>query len=97
MLKIKPKKRKPMRPTLYAKVVDLEGGYDNEEEFIRKHHKIGDVFQVTDIDMGGWHTDIYEGDKCYNSVYFDFFLDAECTQSVDIFDDPEFNPYKRVV
>ena len=79
--------------TLYAKVVNLTGGYKNHQEFIRKNHKLNDVFKVTGIDMGSWHTDVFEGDKCYNSVFFDFFLDAECTKPHDIYEDPEFNPY----
>ena len=87
--------RREMPKTLYAKVMRLHGGFDDEQEFIRQNYKIGDVFKVTAVDMGKWHTDIYEGDKVYNSIYFDFFLDAECTQPHDIYEDPYFNPYLR--
>ena len=78
---------------IYAKVVTLDGGYDCEQEKIRRDHKIGDVFEVYDIDMGSCHTDIYEGKDCYNSVYFEFFSDFECTKPYDIYSDPVFNPY----
>ena len=78
---------------IYAKVVTLDGGYEHEEEKIRRDHKIGDVFEVYDIDMGSCHTDIYEGRDYYNSVYFEFFSDFECTEPYDIYSDPVFNPY----
>ena len=97
MILFKPQKNREMKNKLYAKVVTLEGGYKKEQETIRTHHKIGDIFEVTYMEMGSWHTDVYEGDEYYNSVYFEFFADAECTQPIDIYEDPDFNPYKRVV
>lgn len=80
---------------LYAKVVTFDAGFEYDKEQIRANHTLGDVFEVTLIDMGGCHTDVYEGDKYYNSVFFDFFLDAECTKPHDIYEDPDFNPYLR--
>jgi hypothetical protein len=55
---------------------------------------IGDEYEVSNIYMGRWMTDIYlKGkDKRYNSVMFDFYEDGE---KLDIFKDDRWNPYIR--
>lgn len=82
-----------MEIKVYAKVVCTDNGYESDQETLKKYHKLGDVFEVTKIDMGFCHTYIYEGDVCYNSVHFDFYLDKECTKPYSIYDDPLLNLY----
>lgn len=81
---------------LFAKIVNLECGYDNGEILKNRGYQLGHVFEVKAIAMGASHTTItMANDERYNSVHFDFFLDKECTKEHDIYNDPLYNPYVR--
>lgn len=85
--------------TIYAKFVHPNSGYDKGEFARSKGLVVGDSYFVEYISMGQSYTDIYlrgYGDKLsdgFNSVYFEFFEDAECTIHIDIYSDARTNPY----
>ena len=80
--------------TIYAVVETLRAGYDCEEEMVKSlGFKVGDKFEVEDIDMGGSSTSIYLKDfpnQPFNSVFFEF---EENGKELGIYDDTRFNPY----
>ena len=80
--------------TIYAVVETLRAGYDCEEEMVKSlGFKVGDKFEVEDIDMGGSSTSIHLKDfpnQPFNSVFFEF---EENGKELDIYDDTRFNPY----
>lgn len=55
---------------------------------------VGQIYNVENVVMGRWHTDIYlKGRKDnYNSVMFDFYEDGK---EIDIYSDERYNPYLR--
>ena len=69
-----------------------DGGYDADKKLASKYLVPGTDYEVYDIDMGSWMTDIYLiGHKYgFNSIYFDFYEDGK---EIDIYKDPRFNPY----
>lgn len=79
---------------LFAKVVDLDCGYDHGKYPREKGLKVGDVFEVAAVHMSATYTTIVdEAENRFNSVHFEFFLDKECTKPHDIYNDPLYNPY----
>lgn len=79
---------------LFAKVVTFQGGYDCDKKDIKASgYQIGDMFEVSFVDMGQSYTSIYDAkdNKSYNSVYFDFFNDMG--NQIDIYKSPYYNPY----
>ena len=72
---------------LYAVLVEYDAGHKSEQETIKTlDMKIGDKFLVDDIDIYGFHTDVYLTDfpnQTFNSVFFDFV--DEDGNEVDIY------------
>lgn len=80
---------------IIAKVRTMNGGWECEQKaFAEKGFQVGQTFNVTSIDMGGFCTYIkLEGQEgSFNSVYFDFF-DTITENKVDVYKDKRFNPY----
>lgn len=77
---------------LIAKVKTLNAGWEQEKkEMEEKGFNIGDVFEVTEIDMGGFSTYIQlENIKGkFNSVFFEFY-DVITNELIDIYSDERF-------
>lgn len=82
--------------TIYAKVSSLTNGYPHDIAKLNELNlNIGDVVEVSRIEMGHSSTSIYLKDHkgSFNSVNFQFLEDEK---PLDIFEDPRFNPYKRL-
>ena len=77
---------------IVAKVVTLDAGYNSEQIKVRElNWKIGDEFEVDDISVGGFHTDIIlKGLGSFNSVFFEIYEDGK---PLNIFGDKRFNKY----
>ena len=75
-----------------AKVVTLDAGYNSEQVEVRElNWKIGDEFEVEDISIGGFHTNItLKGLGNFNSVFFEIY---ENGKPLNIFGDKRFNKY----
>lgn len=79
---------------LYAICDDLSCGFSHDQEYLIKNNfKIGDKFEVEDINMGQSYTSVFlKGyPYCFNSVNFRF--EDENGNDIDIFNDPRYNPY----
>ena len=74
-----------------VKVMHPDAGYDGDKERV-KQLEPNTHYEVTCIDMGQSHTDVFlVGMKsCFNSVNFEFYEDKKL---IDIFSDKRFNPY----
>ena len=80
---------------LFAKYAEPNAGYDSDKENCEKYLILDFYYRVKEVDMSGSHTDIYLEDfpnVIFNSVNFDFFEGEDLT-SVDIYEDPRYNPY----
>lgn len=81
---------------LYAKIVSMQPGHADGDLLIENGYKLGDVLEVTDVDMGSSYTWITAtDDDIYNSIHFEFFDDKECQVRHDIYSDPKYNKYIR--
>lgn len=81
---------------LYAKIVRMDAGHADGDLLIENGYKLGDVLEVTKIDMGSSYTWVTATDgDIYNSIHFEFFDDKECRVPHDIYEDPIYNPYIR--
>ena len=78
-----------------AKVVTLNAGYAGEQDRVRSlSWRVGDEFEVQDISVGGFHTDVkLKGLGHFNSVFFEIYEDGK---SLDIFRDRRFNKYMNM-
>lgn len=78
-----------------AKVITLDAGYANQQHTVRDLcWKVGDEFEVEDISVGGFHTDIKLKDLGhFNHVFFEIYEDGE---HIDIFRDRRFNKYMNM-
>ena len=80
---------------LYAKFMYPNYGHDYDEEYAKKMGlKVGERYEVENVDMGQSYTSIYLKDirGNFNSVQFEF---EEDEKPIDIYDDPRYNPYLR--
>lgn len=82
---------------LIAKVKTMNAGWDSEKkDMADKGFSIGDIFEVIEIDMGGFSTyiklDSVQGS--FNSVFFEFY-DAITNELVDIYSDERFQERYR--
>lgn len=87
-----------MRNMLYAICVCVDNGYPIDQEKLNKNNiEIGDRFKVEDVFMGQSSTRLaLEGFKdAFNSVHFKF--EDESGSEVNIYRDPRYNPYLRLV
>lgn len=76
---------------IYAHYVkeDPQYGYISNLTKVLPETKIGDILVLKGVQIHGWSTIVYFGDKKEieaNSTMFDYFLDEECTLEVDIVD-----------
>ena len=84
---------------LYAKFTKPNSGYDGGKFARDRGLVVGEAYEVTHVAMGQSYTNIYLagfGGKLsngFNSVYFEFYEDAECTEPVNIYEDARYNPY----
>lgn len=77
---------------LWAIYTEEDAGFDGDKKQVKMAGlKLGEKYEVRDIDMGNWHTDVYlKGfDEPFNSVFFDFEYKGHF---VDIY---EKNDYER--
>lgn len=86
---------------LYAKVVNLNNGRKYDKERANEYLKIGEIYEVYNVDMGRFHTDIWLNDLRlkgihFNSVHFNFYKDKSCIEEWDIYSDPDLNPYMEL-
>lgn len=79
---------------MYAKVITFNAGYDDEQIEMENTFKIGDVVPIKSIEVGQSHTSVYllNFDGVFNSVFFDFYEDAECSKKINIYNDLRFSP-----
>lgn len=77
---------------LIAKFVNSEAGWNSDIAKAKTLLTLGCDYQVTDIDMGGYHTDIWLAGfvEPFNSVQFDFYEDGI---KIDIYSSKKYNPY----
>lgn len=79
---------------LYAKVVDIQCGYDDGKSIIEHGLKMGDVIEISEVHMSASHTTVVDtSENCFNSIHFEFFDDKSCTKPHDIYEDPLYNPF----
>ena len=78
-----------MENKIYAKCIQAS---DEDCSWLKHDLEVGKLYEVKDIYMGQSNTSVYlkEMDKCYNSVYLEFYENGEV---INIFDDTRFNPY----
>ena len=79
---------------LYAICEYIDNGYDSDQKQLSKYNiKVGDRFEVEEINMGQSSTSIYlEGfEESFNSVHFRF--EDEDGNRINIYDNPRYNPY----
>lgn len=65
---------------------------DNSCSFLEHDLEFGKMYDVQRIEMGQSYTDIFINNKCYNSVYFEFYVG---NQKIDIYRSSLFNPYMK--
>lgn len=81
---------------LYAKIVSMKQGHADSDLLTENGYTLGDVLEVTNVEMGSSYTWITAADEdIYNSIHFAFFDDKECTKPHDIYGDPKYNKYIR--
>ena len=80
---------------IVAKVVTLQAGYRAEQEEVEElGWNIDDEFEVDNISVGGWHTDVtLKGGSSFNSCFFDFYEDGK---SLNVYADERFQKYKFI-
>lgn len=80
---------------LSAKFMYPENGTDNDKRKVADAGLVpGETYEVYDIDMGHWYTEVYlKGYKgWFNSVHFVFYEDGK---EFDIYNSLEYNIYLR--
>lgn len=80
---------------LYAKFMYPDNGREYDKKYVKEVGlKVGERYEVEDVDMGQSSTSIYLKDikGSFNSVHFEF---EENGKPIDIYDDPRYNPYLR--
>lgn len=78
---------------LYAIFLNADNGYSYETKIAKERLTYGKKYEVKEVCMGQSYTDIILKDVhgAFNSVHF-LFVD-EKGRSVDIYSDPQYNPY----
>ena len=79
---------------LFAKFTHPDAGLDSDIAKANALLTVGHAYQVTEVDMGSCHTEIWLAGfvEPFNSVQFDFY---EHGVELDIYRSPRYNPYLR--
>ena len=80
---------------IIAKVVTLQAGYRSEQEEVEElGWNIDDEFEVDNISVGGWHTDVsLKGGSYFNSCSFEFYADGK---PLNVYSDERLQKYKFI-
>ena len=80
---------------IIAKVVTLQAGYRAEQEEVEElGWNIDDEFEVKNISVGGWYTDVtLKGGSSFNSCFFEFYEDGK---PLNVYSDERFQKYKFI-
>ena len=83
---------------IIAKVVTLQADcraeQEEQEEVEDLGWNIGDEFEVDNISVSGWHTDVtLKGGDFFNSCFFEFYEDGK---PLNVYSDGRFQKHKFI-